>query len=492
MTPERAIRRIVICGGGTAGWMSAAALSRMLPAQEIAVTLVQSSDIGTVGVGEATIPPIVQFNRLLGIDEDEFLAATNATFKLGIEFVDWRRRGHTYMHPFGLFGADMHEVSFHHFWRRAVANGMSDAVMAFNAEMQLAYSGKRGPAGAAAQLRLPIRCRPPTDEYLRQYAVRNGVRRDRRQDRKRRARRQRRHRRGRARRWPPARGRLLHRLHGFSRAADRAGHGHRVRGLEPMAAVQPRACHAVRKDVRALPVHPRTRAQDWGWRWQIPLQHRTGNGMVYCDAFADEAEVEQALRTQIDGAPLADPNPLRFIARHCVAPWTGNCLAIGLSSGFLEPLESTSIHLIQAGILSFITMFPDRLPDPAMAARYNRSMERLQVGMRDFIIAHYKLTQRDDTPFWRHVSAMPIPDSLAERLELFERRGEVLAEHGDLFKEANWFAVLDGMGVRARSWHPAADLPPLEELRGRMDQIASLIANRARLERRQANPHLDP
>ena len=141
MTPERAIRRIIICGGGTAGWMSAAALSRMLPAHEVALTLVQSSDIGTVGVGEATIPPIVQFNRMLGIDEDEFLAATNATFKLGIEFVDWRRRGHTYMHPFGLFGADMHEVSFHHFWRRAVANGMSDAVMAFNAEMQLAYSG---------------------------------------------------------------------------------------------------------------------------------------------------------------------------------------------------------------------------------------------------------------------------------------------------------------------------------------------------------------
>ena len=174
MTPERAIRRIVICGGGTAGWMSAAALSRMLPAQEIAVTLVQSSDIGTVGVGEATIPPIVQFNRLLGIDEDEFLAATNATFKLGIEFVDWRRRGHTYMHPFGLFGADMHEVSFHHFWRRAVANGMSDAVMAFNAEMQLAYSGSA------------VRPAPPLNyayqfdataygEYLRQYAVRNGV-----------------------------------------------------------------------------------------------------------------------------------------------------------------------------------------------------------------------------------------------------------------------------------------------------------------------------
>ena len=490
MTPERAIRRIVICGGGTAGWMSAAALSRMLPAQEIAVTLVQSSDIGTVGVGEATIPPIVQFNRLLGIDEDEFLAATNATFKLGIEFVDWRRRGHTYMHPFGLFGADMHEVSFHHFWRRAVANGMSDAVMAFNAEMQLAYSGSA------------VRPAPPLNyayqfdataygEYLRQCAVRNGV--------------------------AEIEGKIASVERGDKGdiAAVVLDDGRRLEGdffidctgfralligqamgteFEDWSQWLP--CNRALAMPSARTSEPfqftRAAAQDWGWRWQIPLQHRTGNGMVYCDAFADEAEVEQALRTQIDGAPLADPNPLRFIARHCVAPWTGNCLAIGLSSGFLEPLESTSIHLIQAGILSFITMFPDRLPDPAMAARYNWSMERLQVGMRDFIIAHYKLTQRDDTPFWRHVSAMPIPDSLAERLELFERRGEVLAEHGDLFKEANWFAVLDGMGVRARSWHPAADLPPLEELRGRMDQIASLIANRARLERRQANPHLDP
>ena len=137
-------------------------------------------------------------------------------------------------------------------------------------------------------------------------------------------------------------------------------------------------------------------------------------------------------------------------------------------------------------------MFPDRLPDPSLSARYNRSMEKLQVGIRDFIVAHYKLTQRDDTPFWRHVSAMPIPDSLAERIDLFERRGEVLAEHGDLFKEANWFAVLDGMGIRARSWHPAADLPPLEELRGRMDQIASLIAKRVRLERGPTHPHLNP
>jgi tryptophan halogenase len=383
------------------------------------------------------------------------------------------------MHPFGLFGADMHEVSFHHFWRRAVANGMSDAVMAFNAEMQLAYSGRA------------VRPAPPLNyayqfdaaaygEYLRQYAVRNGVdeidgkiasvERDDRGD---------------IGAVSLEDGRRLEGDFFIDCTGFRALLIGQAMGAEFEDWSQWLPCNRALAMPSARTSEPfqftRAAAQDWGWRWQIPLQHRTGNGMVYCDAFAAEAEVEQALRAQIDGAPLADPNPLRFVARRCVAPWTGNCLAIGLASGFLEPLESTSIHLIQAGILSFLTMFPDRLPDPSMATRYNRSMERLQIGIRDFIVAHYKLTERDDTPFWQHVSAMPIPDSLAERIDLFERRGEVLAEHGDLFKEANWFAVLDGMGVRARSWHPAADLPSLEELRGRMDQIASLIAKRAQV-----------
>ena len=491
MTPERAIRRIIICGGGTAGWMSAAALSRMLPAQEIAVTLVQSSDIGTVGVGEATIPPIVQFNRLLGIDEDEFLAATNATFKLGIEFVDWRRRGHTYMHPFGLFGADMHEVSFHHFWRRAVANGMSDAVMAFNAEMQLAYSGSA------------VRPAPPLNyayqfdataygEYLRQYAVRNGV--------------------------AEIEGKIasVERDDKGDIAAVVLDDGRRLEGdffidctgfralligqamgaeFEDWSQWLP--CNRALAMPSARTSEPfqftRAAAQDWGWRWQIPLQHRTGNGMVYCDAFADEAEVEQALRdaNRRCAARRSQSPSLHRPALRCAVdrqlPRDRPCLGLPRAARIDQHPPDPGGH---------IELHHD-VPRPASRpvdgrALQSRRWSELQVGMRDFIIAHYKLTQRDDTPFWRHVSAMPIPDSLAERIELFERRGEVLAEHGDLFKEANWFAVLDGMGVRARSWHPAADLPPLEELRGRMDQIASLIAKRARLERRQANPHLDP
>lgn len=481
MNSERAIRRILICGGGTAGWMCAAALSRMLPAHEVAITLVQSSEIGTVGVGEATIPPIVQFNRLLGIDEDTFLSATNATFKLGIEFVGWRNRNHSYMHPFGLFGADMHEISFHHFWRRAVAKGMGDDLLAFNAEMQAAYSGRE------------IRPAPPLNyayqfdaaaygELLRRYSEARGV--------------------------AAVEGKIA----GIDRSENGNIHAVRLEGGRALEADFFIDCTGFRalligamgaeyedwsqwlpcNRAVALPsarvAEPfqftKSIAHDWGWRWQIPLQHRTGNGLVYCDAFVDEADVERALRNAI-GEALAEPNPLRFTARRCRTPWIGNCLAIGLASGFLEPLESTSIHLIQAGILSFITLFPDRLSDPAMADRYNIAAEKLQVGIRDFIVAHYKLTKRTDTDFWRHVAEMPIPDSLTEKIDLFERRGEVLAAPGDLFKEANWFAVLDGMGVRAQSWHPAADIPPLAELRGNMDRIAAVISTRANTQGRR-------
>lgn len=478
MTPTRAVRRILICGGGTAGWMSAAALARMLPLRKISVTLVQSSEIGTVGVGEATIPPIVQFNRLLGLDEHEFLAATNATLKLGIEFTGWLQPGHSYLHPFGLFGADMHEVSFHHFWRRAVENGMTADLAAFNAEMQVMRAGAVMRPGAPLNYAYQFDAASYAD-FLRSYAEARGV--------------------------TTVDGVIA----GVARDSAGAIDAVELQGGRRLEADFFIDCTGSRalligktleakfedwsrwlpcNRALALPSErtsepaqlTRSIAHDWGWRWQIPLQHRTGNGMVYCDAFASDDTVERTLLQSVDGALLESPNPIRFQARHCVTPWARNCLAIGLSAGFLEPLESTSIHLIQAGILSFITMFPDRRDDQGLANRYNRSMARVQIGIRDFIVAHYKLSRRDDTPFWRHVTSAPIPDSLAERIELYRRRGEVFAEAGDLFKEANWFAVLEGMGVRARSWHPVADLPSIDQLRQSMDQIAATVGNRAR------------
>jgi tryptophan halogenase len=233
-------------------------------------------------------------------------------------------------------------------------------------------------------------------------------------------------------------------------------------------------------DVIAANRYTRSIAQPWGWRWQIPLQHRTGNGIVYCDAFVGDEQVETALRQQVGAGTEGSINRLRFTAGRRQEPWKRNCLAVGLASGFLEPLESTSIHLVQAAILSFITHFPDRPDDAVMSARYNLAMNRLVEGTRDFIVAHYKCTDRDDSDFWRHCAAMEIPDSLAEALELFDRRGEVLATAGDLFKEASWFAILTGQGRRATGWHPSADRMPDAELRRNMDQIAAIIARRAR------------
>lgn len=479
MTGPRAVRRILICGGGTAGWMSAAALARMLPLHEISITLVQSSEIGTVGVGEATIPPIVQFNRLLGLDEHQFLAETNATLKLGIEFTDWLRPGHRYMHPFGLFGADMHEVSFHHFWRRAVENGMTADLAAFNVEMQIMRARARVSPGASLNYAYQFDAASYAD-LLRRYAEALGVK--------------------------TVDGLIAEvaldstgTIAGVSLQDGRrleadffidcTGFRALLIGKTLGAQFEDWSRWLPCNRALALPCErasepaqfTRAIAHDWGWRWHIPLQHRTGNGIVYCDSFATEDEVERALLQSVDGPLLGSSNALRFQARHCVTPWSRNCLAIGLSAGFLEPLESTSIHLIQAGILAFITMFPDWPDNAVLADRYNRSMERLQVGIRDFIIAHYKLSQRDDTPFWQHVTSAPIPDSLAERIELYRRRGEVFAEAGDLFKEANWFAVLEGMGVHGQSWHPTADLPSIEQLRESMDQIAAIVGKRVQL-----------
>ncbi|HEX7954785.1 MAG TPA: tryptophan 7-halogenase, partial [Burkholderiales bacterium] len=199
---------------------------------------------------------------------------------------------------------------------------------------------------------------------------------------------------------------------------------------------------------------------------------------VYCDAFADEQTVTNSLLASLDGEPMADPNPLRFTAGRRHRSWVGNCLAVGLSSGFLEPLESTSIHLIQTAITWFLSFFPERDVDPRIVDRFNADMDLQLTGIRDFIVAHYKLTERDDTEFWRHCQAIRVPDSLAERLEHFKRRGEVFARHGELFKEANWFAVLYGQGIRPTGWHPMADQMPADQLKQNMEQIAGILASR--------------
>ena len=481
---DRRIRKIVICGGGTAGWMAAAALAKALSSPDVAITLVESAEIGTIGVGEATIPPIVQFNKMLGIDENEFVEATHATFKLGIEFVDWRRLGHRYMHPFGLFGADMNQISFVHFWLRWVRSGGDSDSRLFNTEALAAYEGRfartagRGPgAGPAINYAFQFDAAAYAG-YLRRFAERLGVNR--------------------------REGRIVA-VHqqgetGLIEAVE-LDSGDRIEGDLFLDCTGFRglliedALHAGYDDwSHWLPVNraaavpcsrvsdplPYTRvtAREAGWQWRIPLQHRTGNGHVFCDAFVTEDEAVGALMGQLDGQALAEPRILRFVTGTRRKSWVKNCVAIGLSSGFLEPLESTSIHLIQAAITRLLTLFPDRDFDPAVTERFNDDMARLIAGTRDFIVAHYKLTERKDTAFWRHCQAMAIPDTLEEKLELFRRRGEVMATSSDLFKDVSWFAILTGQGLVPEAFHPLAATMSDEDLRDNLAAIKAAIRDR--------------
>ena len=465
------IRDIVIVGGGTAGWMAAAALSKVIGTQAHTITLIESDLIGTVGVGEATIPPITLFNKLLGLDEDAFVRETNATFKLGIEFIDWAAPGHRYMHPFGPFGVDAGGIAFSHYWLRWLKSGGDPDNLRFIAEAEAAHEGKFMRTPDERPARLPkINYAFHFDAslyaaYLRRYAEGRGVQRlegqvvDVRQNagtgfieavglkdgRK-------------------VRGDLFLDCSGFRglliEDALHAGYEDWSRWL-PVNRAAAMPCARVEDPVPLT----RSTAREAGWQWRIPLQNRTGNGYVFCDGFIGEDQAAQALAGRLDGPALADPRILRFVTGRRKASWVKNCLALGLSSGFLEPLESTSIHLIQIAIAKLLAMFPDSGFDPRLIARFNEEMERDYTHIRDFIIAHYKLTQREDTPFWRYCKAMSVPDSLEAKLDWFRARGEVFARPHELFQDMNWFAVLYGQGLTPQGYHPVADVMPDDELK---------------------------
>jgi tryptophan halogenase len=481
----KSIRQIVICGGGTAGWMTAAALSRVLGTTQLSITLIESSEIGTVGVGEATIPPILQFNKLLGIDEQAFIKATGATPKLGIEFVDWKRPGHRYMHPFGTFGADMNEISFHHYWLGAVGLGMSDDLMPFSAEMMAAYSGRFAPTGGNGPNGPRTFYAYQFDAasyaaFLRAFSEQLGVERIE----------------GRISQvtTEPSKGfidsvvledgRLIEGdlfidCTGFRALLIGETLGN---GYEDWSKWLPcnRAVAMPCKRVSTPELYTRATARSVGWQWRIPLQHRTGNGIVYSDAFTDESSIVDQLVGSLDGEPLGDPNHLRFVAGRRHRSWDKNCVAIGLSSGFLEPLESTSIHLIQTAITWLLSFFPDRDCDVAISDRFNADMDSLVTGIRDFIVAHYKVTDRQDSSFWEYCQGMPVPDSLNQKLQLFQERGEVFPRKDDLFKEVNWFAVLHGQGLRPSAWHPSANQMPAADLKRNIEQISAVLQGRVK------------
>jgi len=433
--------------------MTAAALAHKFAGTGRAITLVESAEIGTVGVGEATIPHIRHFNATLGIDEAEFLAATKGTYKLGIEFVDWGRKGDSYIHPFAEFGAPIDGVPFHHQW---LASGGAGAFEDYSLPIQAARQGRfRRPDGDpynyAYQFDAGLYAK-----FLRGYSEARGV----------------------VRREGKIGHVALDGETGFVRSvtlesgetleADLFVDCSGFRGLLIEQALKTgyeewthwlpcdRAIALPCPNVGPLPPLTRATAQENGWIWRIPLQHRTGNGHVYSSGFTSDDAALETLLAQLPAEPLAEPNRLRFVTGKRKRQWVGNTIAIGLSSGFLEPLESTSIHLIQVAIGRLLDLFPTQVWDPLDAEEFNRLMALDYERVRDFLILHYHCQQRDDSEFWRHCRAMTVPDSLAHKLELFRERGVVVRYREGTFLEPSWLAVYLGQHVTPRHPDPRA------------------------------------
>jgi len=474
------IRSIVIVGGGTAGWMAATALARVLGRQTATITLVESEEIGTIGVGEATIPPIQAFNTLLGINEDEFVRATKGTFKLGIEFLDWWRVGHRYFHPFGVYGHDFGPIPFEGLWHRLNQAGQAEPLDHYSICAMGAAAGRfmrPQPGGNTPLARIGYAYHFDAGLYaafLRRHAQAAGVTR--------------------------REGRVVEVLldteRGFIEAVSLAD-GTRIeadlfidcsgfRGLLVAEALgtrfedwgqwlpNDRAVTVPSANVGPPTPFTRSTARAAGWQWRIPLQHRTGNGYVYSSRHVSDDEAAATLLSGLDGEALAEPRQLCFSTGRREAFWVKNCVALGLASGFMEPLESTSIHLVQAGIARLLEMLPTRRFEPADIRRYNRLMTAEFESIRDFLILHFHATERDDTPYWRGLAAMSVPDTLQERMRIYAETGRIFREADDLFTKTSWLAVMEGQGLRARSYDPLALAMPLAEAQARMARIATV------------------
>jgi tryptophan halogenase len=482
---ESCIRNIVIVGGGTAGWMTAAALARNF-GREISIRLVESAAIGTVGVGEATVPHLKLFNNLLGIDEIEFIRQTRATFKLGIQFNDWRRLGDSYIHGFGnTIGRSLGLLSFHQYWLKAARADRAGPLGDYTIHTLAAPRGKFmvsatdvPPISPLADIGYAYHMDTTLyAPFLREYAEARGVRR--------------------------IEGKVAEvRLRpddGFVESVVLEG-GEVIagelfvdcsgfRGLLIEQALHTgyidfnewlpcdRAIAVRTESDGAPPPFTRATAQAAGWQWRIPLQHRTGDGYVYSSAHISDDEATATLLRNIQGRPLCEPFQLRFTAGTRRKLWNRNVVAIGLSSGFMEPLESTSIHMIQTGISWLLNLFPRKGFSPLLAERYNAQLKFHTERIRDFLILHYHATEREDTPFWKRCRHMTIPQSLQDNIDLFADSGRFYRNSEELFAEISWVQVMIGQGIVPRSYHPLVDQVPEADLYRFVADVGRVMAD---------------
>ena len=467
------MKRVIIVGGGTAGWMTATALARVFH-RVIEVTLIESDAVGTIGVGEATIPTLVRYFDELGINEDQIMSESNATFKLGIAFENWRNIDHRYFHSFGTTGKDHWTAGFQHFWRRGTLMEIAKDYGLYCLELtaaernRFAHLPNRGlnyafhiDASALAS-------------YLRKLAESHAVKRQ--------------------------EGKIVEVLKAENGdiSAVRLESGTQIAGdffidctgfralligqtlrvgyedwshwlpCDEAVAVQTESTEPPRPYTRSI-------AHEYGWRWKIPLQHRTGNGIIYCSKFMDKERARDKLLTDVDGEITTKPSFLKFQTGIRKKHWERNCVAIGLSSGFLEPLESTSIHLIQRSIFRLLQMLTLGNISQTDIDEFNRQTSIDWVPIRDFIILHYKLTDRDDSEFWNYVRTMEIPESLKRRMDLFRETGRVFREGDELFGENSWIQVMLGQGIMPADHHPIADVMSEKEVRVFLEHIENNV-----------------
>jgi tryptophan 7-halogenase len=473
--------RVVVVGGGTSGWMAAAALAKLLP-HRASVHLVESEAIGIVGVGEATLPHIRAFNERLGIREAEFMAGTRATFKLGIEFRNWGRIGDSYIHPFGTFGRGTGAVQFHHYYLALQQRGVElPPIEEFSMACSIARANRfalpsTDPRSIASTFGYAYQFDAVTfAPYLRRLAESLGA------------------------------CRTEGRITGVERDGETGDvtavvleSGERVAGdlfvdCSGFAALMigktlgepfqdwsrwlpaDRAAAMPCRTETAVTPYTSAIAMPAGWRWRIPLQHRTGNGYVFSSAFLSEGQAMEDIAAAVEGEPMASPRILKFQAGRRERSWAHNVVAIGLAGGFLEPLESTSIYLVQQAITALLELFPERRISPVDRDEFNRVVDMEYDRVRDFLILHYHATQRDDSEFWNYVRTMPVPDSLAEKMELWRRRGRIVKYREGAFLDASWVSVYLGQRVVPVGHDPRADGPSTQALLAGLEQLRQEI-----------------